>query len=74
LPPALQPKFLRALQGQQVRQVGSTKFLGVDVRLVAATNRQIASQVQKGEFREDLFYRVNVITIPLPPLRDRSVT
>jgi transcriptional regulator with PAS, ATPase and Fis domain len=71
LPLALQPKLLRALQERQIRRVGSTKFLGVDVRLVAATNRQIAEQVQKGEFREDLFYRVNVIAIPLPPLRDR---
>jgi DNA-binding NtrC family response regulator len=71
LPLALQPKLLRALQERQIRRVGSTKFLGVDVRLVAATNRPIAEQVQKREFREDLFYRINVITIPLPPLRDR---
>jgi DNA-binding NtrC family response regulator len=52
--------------------VGGTKFVNVDVRLVSATNRDIAEMVRKGEFRDDLFYRVNVITIALPPLRDRA--
>jgi DNA-binding NtrC family response regulator len=72
LPMALQPKLLRALQERQIRRVGGTKFLNVDVRLVSATNRDIGAEVRKGTFREDLFYRVNVITIALPPLRDRA--
>jgi DNA-binding NtrC family response regulator len=72
LPQALQAKLLRALQERQIRRVGSTKFLDVDVRLVSATSRDIAEHVRKGEFREDLFYRVNVIAITLPPLRERA--
>src|SRR5262245_21328919 len=72
LPQALQAKLLRALQERQIRRVGGTKFVDVDIRLVSATNRDIAELVRKGEFRDDLFYRVNVITINLPPLRDRT--
>jgi DNA-binding NtrC family response regulator len=72
LPQALQAKLLRALQERQIRRVGGTKFLNVDVRLVSATNRDTAELVRKGEFRDDLFYRVNVITITLPPLRERT--
>jgi DNA-binding NtrC family response regulator len=72
LPLALQAKLLRALQERQIRRVGGTKFLTVDVRLVSATSRDTAEQVRKGEFREDLFYRVNVIAIVLPPLRERA--
>jgi DNA-binding NtrC family response regulator len=72
LPLALQAKLLRALQERQIRRVGGTKFLSVDVRLVSATSRDTAEQVRKGEFREDLFYRVNVIAIALPPLRERT--
>jgi len=72
LPLALQAKLLRALQERQIRRVGSTKFLEVDVRLVSATNRDIAEQARKGEFREELLYRVNVITVSLPPLRERG--
>ena len=72
LPQALQSKLLRALQERQIRRVGGTKFLNVDVRLVSATNRDTAELVRKGEFRDDLFYRVNVITIVLPPLRERT--
>ena len=72
LPLSLQPKMLRALQERQIRRVGGTKFLGVDVRLVSATSRDTAELVRKGEFREDLFYRVNVIAINLPPLRERA--
>ena len=71
LPLGLQAKLLRALQERQLRRVGGTKFLTVDIRLVSATSRDTADLVRKGEFREDLFYRVNVITIVLPPLRDR---
>ena len=72
LPQTLQSKLLRALQERQIRRVGGTKFLNVDVRLVSATNRDTAELVRKGEFRDDLFYRVNVITITLPPLRERA--
>jgi DNA-binding NtrC family response regulator len=71
LPQALQSKLLRALQERQIRRVGGTRFLNVDVRLVSATNRDAAELVRKGELRDDLFYRVNVITIVLPPLRER---
>jgi transcriptional regulator with PAS, ATPase and Fis domain len=72
LPQSLQAKLLRALQERQIRRVGATKFMNVDVRLVSATNRDIAELVRKGQFRDDLFYRVNVITIALPPLRERT--
>ena len=72
LPMALQAKLLRALQERQIRRVGGTKFLDVDMRLVSATNRDAAELVRKNEFREDLFYRINVITISLPPLRERT--
>jgi DNA-binding NtrC family response regulator len=74
LPQALQAKLLRALQERQIRRVGGTKFVNVDIRLVSATNRDTAELVRKGEFRDDLFYRVNVITITLPPLRERAGT
>ncbi len=71
LPLPLQAKLLRALQEREIRRVGGTKLLPVDVRLVSATNRDLAESVRKREFREDLFYRVNVIAIALPPLRER---
>jgi DNA-binding NtrC family response regulator len=72
LPQALQAKLLRALQERQIRRVGGTKFVNVDVRLVSATNRDATELVRKGQFRDDLFYRVNVIAIMLPPLRERA--
>jgi transcriptional regulator with GAF, ATPase, and Fis domain len=72
LPMGLQSKLLRALQEREIRRVGGTKQIPVDVRLVAATNRDLAESVRKREFREDLLYRVNVIPIPLPPLRERA--
>jgi DNA-binding NtrC family response regulator len=72
LPKTLQAKLLRALQERQVRRVGGVKFVDVDIRLVSATNRDTAELVRKGEFRDDLFYRVNVIGITLPPLRERA--
>jgi DNA-binding NtrC family response regulator len=71
LPPALQVKLLRALQERQIRRVGGTSLLDVDIRLVSATNRDLREAVAKGQFREELYYRVNVIAIQLPPLRDR---
>jgi len=69
--PALQVKLLRILQEQEFERVGGTKTIKTDVRLVAATNRNLEEMVKKGEFREDLFYRLNVIPINLPPLRER---
>lgn len=69
--PSLQVKLLRILQEQEFERVGGTKTIKTNVRLVAATNRNLEEMVKKGEFREDLFYRLNVIPIHLPPLRER---
>jgi Nif-specific regulatory protein len=69
--PSLQVKLLRILQEQEFERVGGTKTIKTNVRLVAATNRNLEEMVRKGEFREDLFYRLNVIPINLPPLRER---
>ncbi len=70
--PALQVKILRLLQERSFTRVGGSEKITVDLRFVAATNREIQTEVQAGRFREDLFYRLNVVPIHLPPLRDRA--
>lgn len=67
----IQSKLLRAIQDKEIERVGSTKTIKVDVRLIVATNVDLAEAVRKGEFREDLYYRINVVPIKLPPLRER---
>ncbi|MBN1758910.1 MAG: sigma 54-interacting transcriptional regulator, partial [Chitinispirillaceae bacterium] len=72
VPLNLQVKLLRVLQESEMVPVGATATLKVDVRIIAATNRNLADEVANGNFREDLFYRINVLEIPVPPLRDRN--
>jgi formate hydrogenlyase transcriptional activator len=71
IPPSLQPKLLRILQEQEFERLGSSQTHQVDVRLVAATHRDLAEMVRKGEFRSDLYFRLNVFPVQLPPLRER---
>ena len=71
LPKAMQPKFLRVLQEREIEPVGSDKNISIDVRIIAATNRPLDIDVKEGTFRQDLYYRLNVIRIIAPPLRER---
>jgi transcriptional regulator with PAS, ATPase and Fis domain len=69
--PAMQVRLLRVLQNKEIEKVGGTGTLKVDVRIVAATNQDLLKKVRQDEFREDLYYRLRVVQIPMPPLRDR---
>ncbi|QQT02533.1 sigma 54-interacting transcriptional regulator [Peribacillus psychrosaccharolyticus] len=71
LPLQLQVKLLRAIQDREIQRIGGTKPKKIDVRIIAATNRNLVEMVKKGDFREDLYYRLNVIPITIPPLRER---
>jgi two-component system, NtrC family, response regulator HydG len=72
IPQAMQVKLLRALESKEFFRVGGTRPVRTDVRLVSATNKNVKTEMQEGRFREDLYYRLNGVTIKLPPLRDRK--
>jgi len=72
LSPPLQAKLLRAIEERTVRRVGGNEVIGVDVRFIAATNRDLRKRVEEGTFREDLYFRLNVVTVTVPALRERA--
>lgn len=71
IPPSVQVKLLRVLQEQQIERVGSSESIKIDVRIIAATNRDLENKISEGTFREDLYYRLNIVSINVPPLRKR---
>jgi two-component system response regulator HydG len=71
LTPVLQSKLLRAVQERTIERLGSNALIPIDIRLITATSRNLEEAIQEGEFREDLYYRLNVVTMSLPPLRER---
>ena len=71
LSPTVQTKFLRVLETREFERVGGNKTFKLEARIIAATNKNLAEEIKSGRFREDLFYRINVINIHLPPLRER---
>ena len=72
LPQPLQVKLLRVLQEKEIRRVGEDRCVSIDVRIIAATAKDLSQEAQKGAFREDLFYRLNVLPVHIPPLRERE--
>ena len=72
LPLSIQAKLLRVLESGEIRRLGVSKSIFIDTRIITATNKNLASEVKKGSFREDLFFRINIVYIPLPPLRERK--
>lgn len=72
LPIQMQSKLLRALQEKEIRKIGGTESISVDVRIISATNKNLKEEIEKGTFREDLYYRLNIVPIHLPPLRERK--
>jgi two-component system response regulator HydG len=72
LPPELQARLLRAIQEKEIKPVGATHRVPLDTRIVAATNRDLDQAIRDGRFRQDLFYRLNVVTVRIPPLRERK--
>lgn len=72
MPITIQPKLLRAIQEGEINPLGSDKIVKVDVRIIAATNRNLEEEINRGNFREDLYYRLNVVNLHIPPLRDRT--
>src|SRR4029077_11847776 len=72
LPVDLQAKLLRALQGHEIKPIGSNERIGIRVRVIAATNRDLEGAIRTGAFRQDLYFRLNVVQIKLPSLRDRK--
>ncbi len=72
IPPSMQVKLLRVLQEREIERVGGTEKIPVDVRVISATNRNLELKIKEGTFREDLFYRLNIVTISIPPLRERK--